>query len=99
MVQPIKPASLIICDRADRVTQLVKLVREMDSALESTTVRYVLPEGMDAVETVTMLGQLFPPMARTRTFAPAPGGKAVLAHANSADQVLIAQAVNALRSE
>jgi type II secretory pathway component GspD/PulD (secretin) len=98
MVQPIPPSTIVICDRADRVVQLVKLAREMDAALQAETIRYPLPEGINAAEAAGALTQLFPDTrVRARTFAASPSGNAVLARSPMDDQELIAQAIKALQ--
>jgi hypothetical protein len=98
LVNPVKPNTLLICDRVDRLREVVKTVQAMDEAATPVVKRYVLSEGLSAVAATEALQQLFSPAKDDPpTFAAAPSGGAVLARATPADQLEIAEAVAALK--
>jgi type II secretory pathway component GspD/PulD (secretin) len=100
VVQPVLPSALMICERVDRLRDIVLAVREIDASMATTTVGYPLPEGISAEDAAIALMTLFPEQrGQVATFAAAPDGGQVLARASVSIQSEIAEAVKAMARE
>jgi len=58
-INPVVPSAVIICDRVDRLRQLLKAAREIDVAAAQTLKTYALPEGVEAAAAEKALRDLF----------------------------------------
>lgn len=83
MVQPIPSANVVlICDRCDRVRELVALVQEIDARLKPVVRFYEIPAEAAPADAVKLMQQLIPNQpGRENKFAEMPGKHGVIASA------------------
>lgn len=100
MVQPIAgPESfVVIADRAQRVKELAKYVRDLDDSMAATTRRHLLPPGTDAANWQTCVQELLASNPqRGWGVAASPDGKALLVRGTDAIHNEVKLAIEALK--
>lgn len=99
MIQPIQGSnSVLICDRCDRVREIIKLVRQADESARLTTRRHALPAGADADKYAeSVLELLASQRGRLSAVSAAPGGKALLVTGVEAIHTEIPLAIETLK--
>ena len=92
------PGCLLICDRCDRVREMLKIVHEIDDASKLSTIRYELPAGSDAQAWAEALFALIPhrPDLACRVTA-VPKSEALMVTANEATHADIPAALEVLK--
>lgn len=100
MVQPLQgPESfVVIADRATRVKELARFVRDLDNSMAATTRRHLLPPGADAAKWHASVQQLIAGVPdRGWGIAATPDGKALLVRGTERIHEEVKQAIEALK--
>ncbi|MBK8205619.1 MAG: hypothetical protein IPK87_02375 [Planctomycetes bacterium] len=99
VIQPVQGANtVLICDRCDRVREIMKLVRQADESARLSTRRHALPAGADADKYAQSVFELMPTQfSRSCMVTAAPGGNALLVTGVEAIHSEIPLAIEALK--
>jgi hypothetical protein len=94
IVNPYPGGGVLIGERVDRLRKMIAIAREIDTAESTEFRRHELPEGTDADAAAFTLRGLFDNGAR---FAPAPGGKAIIARIRPHQHEEVTKAIKAMK--